>query len=99
REDDLAPSHVAAVKTPAADPGVPAVAKKPKVPKGPISFELKDVQITARKSVLTVAIRNTGSESFKFSPDVISISEGNRKISEAAMRAEFDSTLVKPNKE
>jgi hypothetical protein len=96
--EDLVPSRSAATRVPKSDSG--AIARKlPAAPASPISFELKDVKITARKSVLTVAIRNTGAEAFKVSPDVISLAEGNQKLSEAALRAEFDSTLVQPNME
>jgi hypothetical protein len=65
----------------------------------PISFELKNVNVTPRKSTLRVSIRNNGNESFSFDPDVISLSEGNRKLSEATVRAEFDATMVQPNQE
>lgn len=64
-----------------------------------ISFELKNVNVTARKSILTVSIKNGGANNFNFSPDVISISEGNHKLSEAAVRADFDQTMVQPNQE
>ncbi len=64
-----------------------------------ISFELKNVNVTPRKSTLRVSIRNNGNESFSFDPDVISLSEGNRKLSEATVRAEFDATMVQPNQE
>lgn len=64
-----------------------------------ISFELKGVNITARKSILSVSIKNNGADSFSFSPDVISVAENNKKLSEAALRADFDQTLVKPNEE
>lgn len=64
-----------------------------------ISFELKGKNISARKSVLNVAIRNTSGNAFSFSPDDISVQEGTQKLSEAAMRAEFDSTSVQPNQE
>jgi hypothetical protein len=65
----------------------------------PIAFSLKNIEVTPRKSVLKVSIRNNGSDNFSFSEDVISISEGNRKLSEASVRAEFNSTLIEPNKE
>lgn len=64
-----------------------------------ISFELKGKNISARKSVLNVSIRNTSGNAFSFSPDDISVQEGTQKLSEAAMRAEFDSTSVQPNQE
>jgi hypothetical protein len=64
-----------------------------------ISFELKGKNISARKSVLNVSIRNTSDNAFSFSPEDISVQEGNQKLSEAAMRAEFDSTSVAPNGE
>ena len=97
-EEDLAPSRSVAMKgSPKREPQAPV--ESPRVSSSPISFELKDVEITARKSILTVAIHNTGSETFKFTPDVISLAEGDKKIDEAAMRAEFDSTSVRPNAE
>ncbi len=95
--DDLAPSRPLAFRSSKSESGMPP--ENPRTQSGPISFELKDIEITARKSILTVAIHNTGSETFKFSPEVISIAEGDKKISEAAMRAEFDSTSVRPNGE
>lgn len=99
-EEDLAPSRSVAMKGSSrrSSTNDQAPPESPKV-SSPISFELKDVEITARKSILTVAIHNTGSETFKFSPDVISLAEGDKKIDEASMRAEFDSTSVRPNAE
>ncbi|MDZ4836176.1 MAG: hypothetical protein SGJ27_20555 [Candidatus Melainabacteria bacterium] len=97
-EEDLAPSRSVAMKG-SSRRETQAPPESPKVSSSPISFELKDVEITARKSILTVAIHNTGSETFKFTPDVISLAEGDKKIDEASMRAEFDSTSVRPNAE
>ncbi len=88
---DLAPAPEAAAQTVASEP-------VPLAPNG-ISFELKNVNVTARKSILTVSIKNGGANNFSFSPDVISISEGNHKLSEAAVRADFDQTMVQPNQE
>jgi hypothetical protein len=65
----------------------------------PVSFTLKGVNVSARKSILTVAIKNTGSDAFNFSPDVISVSDGNHKLPDAAMRADFDSTFIQPDQE
>lgn len=97
-EEDLTPSRSVAMKgSSRREPQAPP--ESPKVSSSPISFELKDVEITARKSILTVAIHNTGSETFKFTPDVISLAEGDKKVDEASMRAEFDSTSVRPNAE
>jgi hypothetical protein len=64
-----------------------------------ISFWLKGVDVTARKSVLTVAIKNAGANSFDFNPDLISVAEGSHRLSEAATRADFDATSVQPNEE
>ncbi len=64
-----------------------------------ITFELKGKNISARKSVLNVSIRNSSDNAFSFSPEDISVQEGTQKLSEAAMRAEFDSTSVAPNQE
>lgn len=88
---DLSPAPEASESTASSEP-------VPLAPNG-ISFELKNVNVTARKSILTVSIRNGGANSFSFSPDVISISEGNHKLSEAAVRADFDQTMVQPNSE
>lgn len=68
-------------------------------PPSTVAFELKDVQTTPRKSVLRVAIRNNGDEQFTFNPDVVSVAEGDHKLAEAAVRAEFDTTVVQPNQE
>jgi hypothetical protein len=75
--------------------------KADNVPQAPggISFQLQNVSKTTRKSILTVSIKNGGANNFSFSPDVISISEGNHKLSEAAVRADFDQTMVPPNQE
>ncbi|RTL45996.1 MAG: TolC family protein [Candidatus Melainabacteria bacterium] len=88
---DLSPAPEASESTASSEP-------VPLAPNG-ISFELKNVNVTARKSILTVSIRNGSANSFSFSPDVISISEGNHKLSEAAVRADFDQTMVQPNSE
>lgn len=64
-----------------------------------IAFELRNLNVTPRKSILRVAIRNTGSENLTFDPDAISIMENNRKLSDAAVRADFETTLVAPSKE
>jgi hypothetical protein len=65
----------------------------------PVTFTLKGVNVSTRKSVLTVSIKNAGADPFNFSPDVISVSDGARKLPDAAMRADFDSTFVQPNQE
>ncbi|CAN5363641.1 hypothetical protein BH10CYA1_BH10CYA1_33800 [soil metagenome] len=88
---DLSPAPEASESSASSEP-------VPLAPSG-ISFELKNVNVTARKSILTVSIRNGGANNFSFSPDVISISEGNHKLSEAAVRADFDQTMVQPNQE
>ena len=67
--------------------------------KSDITFVLKEVSVTPRKSVLTVAIHNAGSNSFSFGPDSVSISDGSHKLSDAAVRADFDQTLVPPNQD
>ncbi|HEY9772304.1 MAG TPA: TolC family protein [Planktothrix sp.] len=101
---DLSPSPASLVSSmdtaAASDPGAPPAPAAASVSPDGISFELKGVNVTPRKSVLTVAIRNSGSNNYSFSPsDAFSISEGNHKISEAAVRADFDTTLVQPNQE
>jgi hypothetical protein len=87
---DLAPAPVAV----AASNPEPAAA-----PQSDISFELKNVNVTARKSILSVSIKNTGANNFSFSPEVFSISDGSHKLAEAAVRADFDQTMVQPNQE
>lgn len=67
--------------------------------RGAVSFELKDVKTTPRKSILRVSIRNNGGENFSFDVDHLSVAEGNNKLAEAAVNAEFDSTLLEPNQE
>jgi hypothetical protein len=64
-----------------------------------ISFVLKEVNVTPRKSVLTVTIHNAGSSNFSFGPDSVSISDGSHKLADAAVRADFDQTLVPPNQD
>lgn len=67
--------------------------------KSDISFFLKEVNVTPRKSVLTVTIHNSGSSNFSFGPDSVSISDGAHKLADAAVRADFDQTLVPPNQD
>lgn len=84
----------------ASKPKVPAVLSKPKkVVKSPIRFELQNVNITARKSILSVAVKNTGSKNFKLAVSNITMRDGSRKLSKESMRASFDSNLVRPNQE
>lgn len=83
---------------PAAQESAPVERSSP-APSTGISFELKNVQTTPRKSVLKVAVRNNGGESFNLDPDVISVSEGDKRLAEASVLAQFDSTLVAPNAE
>lgn len=101
--EDLAPSpsKKKSVEKVASKSAVRAVSPSPKPSRtaSPISFELKNVNITARKSILSVAIKNSGSKDFKFSSDGVSIAEGSRSISKETLRAKFDSTLVRPNQE
>ena len=89
-EGDLkpAPAPVAASAEPA-----------PQSTSGGISMELKGVNVTARKSVLTVAIRNNSENDFSFDPEAFAVSENNHKLAEAALRADFETTLVQPNQE
>ncbi len=44
-------------------------------------------------------MRNNGGESFNLDPDVISVQEGEKRLAEASVLAQFDSTLVAPNAE
>jgi hypothetical protein len=71
----------------------------PSVAKSDITFTLREVNVTPRKSVLAVSIHNSGSNSFSFGPDAVSISDGTHKLSDAAVRADFDQTLVPPNQD
>ncbi|MDR3614248.1 MAG: hypothetical protein P4L53_11850 [Candidatus Obscuribacterales bacterium] len=96
KDGDLSPAPEAAASKPDSDGGDPSSATKGS---GDISFQLKGVSVTPRKSILAVTIHNSGSNNFSFSPDVISISDGSHKLSEAAVRADFDQTLVQPNGE
>jgi hypothetical protein len=77
----------------------PAPTPAPAAATGGIAFELKNVQTTPRKSVLKVSIKNNGGESFSFDPDGVSVIEGDHKLADAAVRAEFDTTAVSPNSE
>jgi hypothetical protein len=100
KSQDLSPAPVE--DETASQPGkqdAPAANAQSASPLSNLSFALKGVNVTARKSILTVAIKNSGTEAFTFNPDVISVSDGNRKLPDAAMRADFDSTLVQPNQE
>ena len=96
KDGDLAPAPEAAASKPNSDGG--ETASRPKGG-GDVSFQLNGVSVTPRKSILAVTIHNSGSNNFSFSPDVISISDGSHKLSEAAVRADFDQTLVQPNGE
>lgn len=90
-QQDSAPSS----KADAADSAAPAQA----IPSGPVSFELKDVKTTPHKTMLRVVVRNAGGDNFSFDADSVSVAEGNNRLTEAAVRAEFDSTMVQPNQE
>jgi len=96
-DDDLAPSSQQ--EKPRAIAKATAPSPTPQASKSPISFDLKDIDITARKSILTVSVRNSGSDDFKISLDDISLAEGNKRIQDASLRSEFDSLTVKPNEE
>lgn len=69
------------------------------VSESPISFQLKGVSVLPRKSVLQVSLKNNGENSFSFDPEVISISENNRKISDASISTDFSTTLIQPSQE
>lgn len=62
-----------------------------------INFQLKTVNITPRKSVLTVSIRNTSQTNLTLSPDDVYVCEGNQKLPDAVVRADFNSTSISPN--
>lgn len=64
-----------------------------------INFSLKNVVVNPRKSVLTVTLKNSGSEPFELNPDAIYIAEGSRKLGSAALRTEFDITSIEPDQE
>lgn len=97
-DDDLTPSAPEKPKI-TAKASAPAPTPAAQTSRSPISFDLKDIDITARKSILTVSVRNSGSDDFKISPDDISLAEGNKRISDASLRSEFDTLTVKPNEE
>ena len=84
---------------PSQSTSVESAAVSPAPPQGAVSFELKDVKTTPRKAILRVSIRNNGDDNFSFDTDSVSVSEGNRKLADAAVRAEFDATIVQPNQE
>lgn len=95
-----------ATKTPQREPApsskadaVESAAPAQAAPGSPVSFELKDVKTTPRKSILRVVVKNAGGDNFSFDADSVSVAEGNNKLAEAAVRAEFDSTMVQPNQE
>lgn len=79
-------------------PSSPA-ASSPASSAGPVSFELKDVKTTPRKSVLRVVVKNSGGDNFSFDADSISVAEGNNKLADASVSSEFDSTIVQPSQE
>jgi hypothetical protein len=68
-------------------------------PPSSVSFQLKNVTVNPRKSILSVVIKNSGSEPFELNPDAIYIAEGNRKLGAAALRADFDITSIEPDQE
>ena len=90
QQDSSPPSKADAVESAAAVQASPS---------SPVSFELKDVRTTPRKSILRVVVKNAGGDNFSFDADSVSVAEGNQKLADAAVRAEFDSTMVQPNQE
>ncbi len=64
-----------------------------------ISFLLKKVDVNPRKSVLTVAVKNSGQETFELNPDAIYIAEGTHKLGAGTLRADFDNTSIETNQE
>ncbi len=64
-----------------------------------ILFKLKNVNITPRKSVLTVAIRNNGNASINISPNDLYVAEGNQKLPEAVVRTDLTKNILSPNSE
>jgi hypothetical protein len=99
--DGLSPAPETTGSAPPSSAAQVAAAAGPKEPaaSSEIAFELKNVDVTPRKSILKVSIRNQGGANFSFDPDSVAIMEGNRKLSEATVRAEFDTTLVQPHQE
>lgn len=99
--DALSPAPESPGNAPPSSAAQVAAAAAPKEPSGSseIAFELKNVDVTPRKSILKVSIRNQSGANFSFDPDSVAIMEGNRKLSEATVRAEFDTTLVQPHQE
>lgn len=64
-----------------------------------VSFELKNVTTTPRKSILSVAIKNNGNNNINIDSDAIYVVDGDHRLAEASVSAEFDTSLVEPNQE
>ena len=101
---DLAPAPVSKKQTHADSDDVASDTQEPvkksnSTSNSTISFELKGINIKPRKSVLTVAVKNSSDEAYELNPDTICISEGNHKLPAADMRADFDLTSVQPDHE
>lgn len=64
-----------------------------------LNFELKGVNLNPRKSVLTVAVKNAGNNTFELNPENIYITENNHRLASASMRADFDITSIEPDHE
>ena len=90
-------SSIASSAAPADSP--PPERPRPAPAASGITFELRNVQTTPRKSVLKVCIRNSTGDGFNLDPDAIFVAEGDHRLPDAAVRAEFDSTLVPSNQE
>lgn len=99
KEQIASKSQDAAPQASKADPVAESSGSALAVPGGPVSFELKDVKTTPRKSILRVVVKNTGADNFSFDADSISVAEGNNKLADASINSEFDSTIVQPSQE
>ncbi len=104
--DDLAPAPVEKVAKKEAHLASDDIASEAQEPvhkssssNSTVSFQLNGVDIKPRKSVLKVSVKNRGEDTFELNPDAIFISEGNRKLAAADIRADFDMTSIQPDHE
>ncbi len=68
-------------------------------PDSDITFKLKNVNVTPRKSVLSVSIRNNGNTSLNITSDDIYVAEGSQKLPDAVIRTDLSKNVVSPNSE
>ena len=68
-------------------------------PESDVMFKLKNVNVTPRKSVLSVSIRNNGNSSLNITSDDIYVAEGSQKLPDAVVRTDLSKNVVSPNSE